>query len=83
MTAPVPPHLAEFWSQDLWALHSAEWWRHHWARTGLVEVRTADSLPDGWRLWLEWQRQIAPEHAVELAAVSRVVSPRAWRGPVG
>jgi SAM-dependent methyltransferase len=69
MSAPVPPHLAEFWSQDLWALHSAEWWRDHWGRTGLVDVVSADSLPEGWRLWLEWQRQIAPDNTVELAAI--------------
>jgi SAM-dependent methyltransferase len=69
MSVPVPPHLTDFWSQDLWALHSAEWWRRHWARTGLVDVVSADSLADGWRLWVDWQRQIAPDNAVELAAI--------------
>jgi SAM-dependent methyltransferase len=69
MTAPVPTHLAEFWTQDLWALHSAEWWRRQWGRTGLVEVGTADSLAEGWTFWLDWQRRIAPDNAVEIAAV--------------
>src|SRR5437016_8688306 len=27
---PVPDHLAQFWTQDLWAIHSALWWRRHW-----------------------------------------------------
>src|SRR5499427_4966140 len=26
----VPDHLEEWWTQDLWALHSAGWWRRHW-----------------------------------------------------
>lgn len=26
-----------------------------WSRTGLVKVLLADSLPDGWRLWLQWK----------------------------
>jgi SAM-dependent methyltransferase len=69
MSVPVPPHLTGFWSQDLWALHSAAWWRDHWARTGLVDIDSADSLADGWRLWLDWQRQIAPDNTVELAAL--------------
>jgi hypothetical protein len=35
----------------------------------LDDVVSADSLPEGWRLWLEWQRQIAPDNTVELAAI--------------
>ncbi len=25
----VPDHLREFWTQDVWCLHSAAWWRRH------------------------------------------------------
>ena len=39
MPTPVPEHLREFWTQDLWALHSVGWWRRHWERTGLVEIQ--------------------------------------------
>ena len=35
LEGPVPEHLAAWWSPDLWCLHSAAWWRHHWARTGI------------------------------------------------
>ena len=41
----------EFWTQDFWALHSVGWWRRHWERTGLVEIRNADTMSDGWKLW--------------------------------
>jgi cyclopropane fatty-acyl-phospholipid synthase-like methyltransferase len=65
----LPEHLREWWTQDLWCLHSAEWWRRHWSRTGLVEVALADSMPDGWLRWLDWHRFVAPDNAVEIAAL--------------
>ena len=56
MPSPVPEHLREFWTQDFWCLHSVAWWRRHWERTGLVEIRHADTMEDGWKLWSHWQR---------------------------
>ena len=29
----------------------------------------ADALPDGWRLWRDWQTVIAPDNAAEIEAV--------------
>ena len=59
----VPEHLAPrqesdgaFWGSDCWSFHPANWWRHHWERTGLVQVEVADVLPEGWRLWLQFDR---------------------------
>jgi SAM-dependent methyltransferase len=65
----LPAHLREWWTQDLWCLHSAAWWRQHWARTGIVDVEAADTLPDGWQLWLDWHRFVAPNNTVEIQAV--------------
>ncbi len=31
---PPPEHLREWWTQDLWCLHSANWWRRHWSGQG-------------------------------------------------
>ncbi len=70
MEAAPPEHLRGWWTQDLWCLHSAEWWRRHWERTGIVTVETADTMTEGWKLWLDWHRVIAPENHVELQAVS-------------
>ena len=53
----------------MWCLHSATWWRRHWQRTGILDVEVADSLSDGWKLWLDWQLEIAPDNAVEIAAL--------------
>jgi cyclopropane fatty-acyl-phospholipid synthase-like methyltransferase len=67
----VPEHLRAWWAQDnFWAFHSPDWWRRHWERTGIVQVEVSDNLPDGWRLWLEWQRAIAPANTTEIEAVA-------------
>jgi len=66
----VPAHLKAWWVQSLWAFHSAAWWRRHWGRTGIVDVDTADTMTDGWKLWLDWQRTIAPDNATEIQAVA-------------
>jgi SAM-dependent methyltransferase len=65
----LPDHLREWWTQDLWCLHSPAWWRRHWERTGIVDVELADTLPDGWRLWLDWHRVVAPDNEAEMKAV--------------
>jgi len=61
----VPEHLTRrrqsggvFWAQDCWSFHTAEWWQHLWARTDLVEVELAETMPDGWRLWLQHAKAI-------------------------
>lgn len=65
----VPDHLRDFWTQSFWAFHSADWWRRHWGRTGIMDVEVADTMPDGWRLWLDWQRAVAPDNATEIKAL--------------
>ncbi len=66
---PIPDHLRDWWTPDLWCLHTAAWWQRHWERTGILEVTTADTMPDGWRLWLDWHRVIAPDNAAEIQAL--------------
>jgi SAM-dependent methyltransferase len=66
----VPVHLQAWWAQDQpWCLHSAAWWRRHWARTGILDVEVADALPDGWRYWVDWLRVIAPDNTTEIRAL--------------
>jgi cyclopropane fatty-acyl-phospholipid synthase-like methyltransferase len=57
----VPRHLVPYWQWEFCSFHSPEWWRRHWAQTGLVDVESADLVGDGWKLWLHWL-QIAKEH---------------------
>ena len=70
LDAPVPAHLRDWWSADLWSLHSAKWWQRHWQRTGIVDVRIADTLKDGWKYWLDWVRLIAPDNRLEAQALT-------------
>ena len=65
----VPEHLRSWWAPELWSIHSAAWWRRHWERFGILDMSVADTLPEGWRLWLEWHRQVAPDNAPEIAAL--------------
>lgn len=66
---PLPDHLREWWTPDMWCLHSAAWWRRHWMRTGIMDIDLADTMPDGWQRWLDWHRVIAPDNAAEINAL--------------
>lgn len=66
---PLPEHLREWWTNDLWCLHSAAWWRRHWERTGIMNIEVADTMPDGWQRWVDWHRVIAPDNEVEIKAL--------------
>jgi cyclopropane fatty-acyl-phospholipid synthase-like methyltransferase len=63
---PVPDHLREWWTQDLWCLHSAAWLRRHWERTGILDIAVADTMSDGWQVWLDWHRTGFPDNALEI-----------------
>jgi SAM-dependent methyltransferase len=66
---PLPDHLQEWWTQDLWCLHSAPWWRRHLERTGILDIELADSMPDGWQVWLDWHRTGFPNNHPEIQAL--------------
>ena len=65
----LPDHLREWWTPDLWCLHSASWWRRHWERTGIMDIDLADTMPDGWQLWLDWHWVVAPDNEAEIKAL--------------
>jgi len=65
----TPPHLQTWWEPAMCCLHSADWWKRHWERSGVVTVDVADTMPDGWRRWLDWQRTVSPDNEVEIRAI--------------
>ena len=65
----VPDSLARWWEPSMCCLHSPSWWHSHCKKTGIVDVELADSMPEGWRVWLEWQAVVAPENLVEIRAI--------------
>jgi SAM-dependent methyltransferase len=52
----LPEHLLPFWARECWTWHTLAWWQWLWSRTGLLNIRRADCLPDGWKLWLQLKR---------------------------
>jgi cyclopropane fatty-acyl-phospholipid synthase-like methyltransferase len=64
-----PEHLRDWWTQDLWCLHSADWWRRHWERTGIMSVEVADTMPDGWQVWLNWHKAQFSDNEAEIKAL--------------
>jgi SAM-dependent methyltransferase len=68
----VPAHLRAWWipeTPDINCLHSAPWWKSHWARSGLIDVVIADTMPDGWKYWSAWHKAVAPDNALEIQAL--------------
>lgn len=65
----LPDHLKEWWTSDLWCLHSASWWRWHWERTGILAIERADTMPEGWQLWRDWHKTAFPDNRVEIKTV--------------
>jgi cyclopropane fatty-acyl-phospholipid synthase-like methyltransferase len=50
------PHFPKYWSY----VHSPQWWRSHWEKTGLVDVQCAEMLPDSAQLLSEYAEQRLP-----------------------
>lgn len=69
MESAIPDNLAAWWEPNMFCLHSPSWWHSHWNKTGIVHVELADSMPEGWRFWLEWQAVAAPTNPVEIRAI--------------
>jgi cyclopropane fatty-acyl-phospholipid synthase-like methyltransferase len=67
----VPEALQGWWEPMMNCLHTADWWRRHWERSGILSVSHVDTLPDAWRYWLDWQRWVAPNNQPEIAALER------------
>jgi cyclopropane fatty-acyl-phospholipid synthase-like methyltransferase len=41
----VPAELRQAWRSGFNMLHTIEWWRRHWEKTGLVDVQLAELVP--------------------------------------
>ncbi len=52
----MPPGLEFLPANELASFHSADWWKNHLERTGLVEIEKCDFLPDCKRIWMDSAR---------------------------
>ena len=69
------PNGDRFWDPtECFSFHTAQWWRRHWEQTQLVDIRHVDDLPEGWRLWLQFEKATAAagtsRHDDEIPALS-------------
>lgn len=55
---PMPPGLEAFPAKGFTSFHSAEWWKNHFERSGLVEIEKYDILPNGKAVWLDSARAL-------------------------
>jgi SAM-dependent methyltransferase len=58
-----PEHLTRewggkstFWVDECWCFHTAAWWQRHWDKLSIVQDVEADSIPDGWKDWLQYEK---------------------------
>ena len=42
----LAPEYRAVWKADWWSVHSIDWWRRLWEKSGLVEVLLAELLPE-------------------------------------
>lgn len=47
----LPEAMKAHWEPDMYAFHSANWWKDLWAKTELVDVTYAETIEDGKELW--------------------------------
>lgn len=66
----LPAHLVRWWTPDLWCLHTINWWKNHWEKTGIVDIEVADTLEDGWKFWNDWHLVVAPDNKAELDSLN-------------
>jgi len=52
----VPDHLLPHWAWDMYTFHSPEWWARLWRFSQSIEVEVSDLLPDGFNVWLHWEK---------------------------
>lgn len=52
----VPDRLKPYWDNEWYTFHTPYWWRKLWNRSGLVNIEVADTMPNGWDLWMKWEK---------------------------
>lgn len=47
----LPERMKPLWDPDMYTFHSAEWWKNLWEKSNLVDVKKAETIPDGKEIW--------------------------------
>jgi len=71
----VPEYLRDaYFNQQWYSFHSPAWWRHHWEKTGAVEVMCAEEIPEAAEIWRSNGQIASPDAPVVLADAGRLLS---------
>ena len=54
----IPIKLKPYWEPYLFTHHTPEWWSQLWERSGMVTVEVADTMPNGYDVWLKWDKTL-------------------------
>ena len=57
-TAADADRYGAWWEPYNYTFHSADWWRKLWQRSGCVAVDQADVMPEGYAVWLHWDKTL-------------------------
>lgn len=54
----APAYMMPHWDWSMYAFHSPGWWELLWSQSQSIEVAKSDLLPDGFKLWLHWDKTL-------------------------
>ena len=54
----IPEKLKPYWEPYLFTHHNPEWWSELWNRSGKVTIEVADTMPNGYDVWLKWDKTL-------------------------
>lgn len=54
----APERLKPYWEPYLFTHHTPIWWKELWERSEAVNVKVADTLPNGYEIWLKWDKTL-------------------------
>ena len=54
----IPERLKPYWEPYHFTHHTPEWWTKLWNRSETVNVEVADTLPNGYEIWLKWDKTL-------------------------
>ncbi len=57
-TSDDADRLGGLWEPYNYSFHTAEWWKTLCERCGCVKVERADTMPEGHKVWLHWDKTL-------------------------
>jgi cyclopropane fatty-acyl-phospholipid synthase-like methyltransferase len=51
----IPSQMKPYWDNEWYSFHTPDWWSKLWKRSGVVDIEVADTMPNGWDMWMKWE----------------------------